>query len=106
VRDSIVTHLRGSDASERQLEALALYMGHSIKMQRDSYDRRTKAQKVEPAVELLEQINSAAPTAGPAGAGSGSGSGSGSGAAGGGGGRGAPRGRAKRGSSASSSGGG
>jgi hypothetical protein len=60
VRDSIVTHLRSGDASERQLEALALYMGHSIKMQRDSYDRRTKAQKVEPAVELLRQLNSGA----------------------------------------------
>lgn len=31
-------------------QALALYMGHSIEMQRGTYDRRTKQQKVEPAV--------------------------------------------------------
>ena len=41
LRDMLVTHVRGSDASEKQLEALALYMGHSIQMQRASYDRRT-----------------------------------------------------------------
>ncbi|KAL4451998.1 hypothetical protein ABPG75_007660 [Micractinium tetrahymenae] len=57
VRDMIVTHLRGSGASERELEALAIYMGHSVEMQRDSYDRRTKEQKVEPAVELLASLN-------------------------------------------------
>lgn len=58
VRDMIVTHLRGSSsASERELEALAIYMGHSVEMQRDTYDRRTKAQKVEPAVELLATLN-------------------------------------------------
>ena len=58
----IVTHLRSGDASERELEALAIYMGHSIAMQRDSYDRRTKAQKVEPAVELLQLVNTNAGT--------------------------------------------
>ena len=57
VRDMIVTHLRGSDASEKELEALAIYMGHSIAMQRSTYDRRTKAEKVEPAVELLHLTN-------------------------------------------------
>ena len=30
---------RGTGASERQLEALAIYMGHSMAMQRDTYDR-------------------------------------------------------------------
>ena len=102
VRDSVVTYLRGSGASERELEvggwvggarggrrerggppsrrviraptclpspyrqfstpkqALALYMGHSITMQRDTYDRRTKEQKVGPAVELLAQLNAQA----------------------------------------------
>ena len=30
---------RGSGASERELEALAIYMGHSLEMQRGSYDR-------------------------------------------------------------------
>jgi hypothetical protein len=42
VRDSVVTHLRGTGASERELEALAIYMGHSVEMQRSTYDRRTK----------------------------------------------------------------
>jgi hypothetical protein len=57
LRDMIVTHVRGSDASEKELEALALYMGHSIAMQRNSYDRRTTEQKVAPAVELLRNVN-------------------------------------------------
>ncbi len=30
---------RSSGASERELEALALYMGHSLEMQRGCYDR-------------------------------------------------------------------
>ena len=55
----IVTHVRETDASEKQLEALALYMGHSINMQRSSYDRRTLNQKVAPAVDLLRVINKA-----------------------------------------------
>jgi hypothetical protein len=57
LRDIIVTHVRNTAASERELEALALYMGHSIAMQRSSYDRRTLAQKVSPAVSLLESIS-------------------------------------------------
>jgi hypothetical protein len=57
LRDMIVTHVRDSNASEKQLEALALYMGHSIQMQRTSYDRRTLTRKVAPAVELLENVN-------------------------------------------------
>lgn len=35
-------------------QALALYMGHSLEMQRGTYDRRTKQQKVEPAVSARE----------------------------------------------------
>ena len=57
LRDMIVTHVRESDASEKELEALALYMGHSINMQRSSYDRRTLQQKVAPAVSLLQKVN-------------------------------------------------
>jgi hypothetical protein len=57
VRDMIITHLRGTDASERQLEALAIYMGHSLAMQKGTYDRRSKAEKVAPAVELLAALN-------------------------------------------------
>ena len=30
---------RGGNASEKELEALAIYMGHSVQMQRDTYDR-------------------------------------------------------------------
>lgn len=57
VRDMIITHLRGTDASERQLEALAIYMGHSLAMQKGTYDRRSKAEKVAPAVQLLSSLN-------------------------------------------------
>ena len=59
LRDMIVTHVRDSpDVSERDLEALALFMGHSVSMQKSSYDRRTLDQKVAPAVSLLQNINS------------------------------------------------
>jgi len=57
LRDMVVTHVRETDASERELEALALYMGHSIQMQRTSYDRRTISQKVAPAISLLQSIS-------------------------------------------------
>jgi hypothetical protein len=58
IRDMVVTHLRGTDASERQLEALAIYMGHSLQMQKSTYDRRSVEQKVAPAVDLLDSLNS------------------------------------------------
>jgi hypothetical protein len=58
LRDMIVTHVRESSAaSEQQLEALALFMGHSVNIQRKSYDRRTLTKKVEPAVALMKQVN-------------------------------------------------
>jgi hypothetical protein len=57
IRDMIITHLRGTDASERELEALAIYMGHSVAMQKGTYDRRTKEEKVAPAVDLLDAVN-------------------------------------------------
>ena len=58
LRDMIVTHVRkNADASEKELEALALFMGHSIQMQRDSYDRRTLKQKVSPAIKLMQDMN-------------------------------------------------
>jgi len=56
IRDSIVTHLRNSNASEKEHEALALYMGHSLEMQKSSYDRRTHEQKVAPAIKLIKSI--------------------------------------------------
>lgn len=83
----IVTHIRkNSDASEKELEALALFMGHSVSMvstansdmyyyirriadnsmtttisnshiqQRESYDRRTLEQKIEPAIQIMQQM--------------------------------------------------
>ena len=45
-------------------------MGHSVEMQRGTYDRRTKAQKVGPAVELLETLNRRALAGGGGGGGS------------------------------------
>ena len=57
VRDIVVTHLRSSDtASERDLEALAVYMGHSLSIQKSTYDRRSLKEKVGPAVKLLESL--------------------------------------------------
>lgn len=61
LRDMIVTHIREhSEASEQQLEALALFMGHSLAVQRSSYDRRTLKTKVAPAVHLLQSVNAGA----------------------------------------------
>eukprot|EP00542_Grammatophora_oceanica_P002134 CAMPEP_0194058576 /NCGR_PEP_ID=MMETSP0009_2-20130614/66654_1 /TAXON_ID=210454 /ORGANISM="Grammatophora oceanica, Strain CCMP 410" /LENGTH=103 /DNA_ID=CAMNT_0038708781 /DNA_START=131 /DNA_END=442 /DNA_ORIENTATION=- len=60
LRDMIVTHVKeAGTASEQELEALALYMGHSVAMQRQSYDRRTLKKKVAPAVDLLQSVNTA-----------------------------------------------
>eukprot|EP00890_Picochlorum_soloecismus_P003374 jgi/Picsp_1/4037/NSC_01548-R1_protein len=56
VRDAVITHLRGSNASEKELEALAIYMGHSITIQKSTYDRRTKLEKVEPAIKMLSAL--------------------------------------------------
>lgn len=59
LRDMIVTHVREStNVTEQQLESLALYMGHSINVQRKSYDRRTLSKKVAPAIDLMNTINS------------------------------------------------
>ena len=58
LRDMIVTHVRESTAtSEAELEALAMLMGHSVAVQRSSYDRRTLTQKVAPAVDLMQKVN-------------------------------------------------
>ncbi len=57
VRDMIITHLRSQQASEAQMEALALFMGHSVHIQKSVYDRRTVEQKVAPAVELIQELN-------------------------------------------------
>jgi len=62
IRDMVVTYFRDGNATEHELQALALYMGHSIEMQRNTYDRRTLQQKVEPAVGLLQTINARALT--------------------------------------------
>ena len=58
VRDMIITHVRGQGvASDNELEALAMYMGHSSAMQKGTYDRRTTSQKVAPAVSLMSLVN-------------------------------------------------
>ena len=36
------------------------YMGHSIAMQKGTYDRRTQEQKVAPAIGLMSAINARA----------------------------------------------
>lgn len=60
LRDMIVTHVREStDTSEQQMEALALLMGHSVSIQRKSYDRRSLTKKIEPAFELMNKVNAA-----------------------------------------------
>lgn len=56
LRDAIITHVRGRDNSERDLEALALYMGHSLSTQQKCYDKRTLQQKCEPAIDLISEI--------------------------------------------------
>ena len=54
-----MTYLRGSGATELELEALALLMGHSVAMQKSSYDRRTVTEKVAPALKLLQSVKPA-----------------------------------------------
>lgn len=48
---------RNQGASDGVMDGLALFMGHSVKEQRSTYDRRTKAQKVAPAVQLIQGLN-------------------------------------------------
>jgi hypothetical protein len=61
LRDMVVTHVRSqTNASEKELEALALFMGHSLSMQKKSYDRRTLDQKVAPAVSLMSRLSNIA----------------------------------------------
>lgn len=58
VRGMVITHLRRrGDATEAELESLAFLMGHSLAMQRSTYDKRSAADKVEPAVGLLQRLN-------------------------------------------------
>lgn len=54
VRDSVVTHLSLSGATDEVMRALAELMGHSLEMQRKIYDRRTPQQRVAPALEALQ----------------------------------------------------
>jgi hypothetical protein len=56
MRDLVVTHLRAQGTGEPEMEALAVYMGHSVKQQRETYDRRTRAQKAAPAVDLMRRM--------------------------------------------------
>lgn len=56
VRDMLVTHFYEIGASEAALEGLAIGMKHSRKTQRERYDRRTKQNKVKPALEVLEGL--------------------------------------------------
>lgn len=46
VRRRVMLSCREQGASEQDMESLAMLMAHSVKEQRSTYDRRTKAQKV------------------------------------------------------------
>jgi hypothetical protein len=63
-RDLVVTHLRAQGTGEPEMEALAVYMGHSVRQQRETYDRRTRAQRAAPAVELMSRLAAGAAAAG------------------------------------------
>ena len=57
LRDIVVTHARSLDhVTERELEALATYTEHSLAQQRNVYDKRTKDQRVAPAVLLMQAL--------------------------------------------------
>lgn len=56
VRDSVVTHMKLSGASDKVLAALAELLAHSQRTQQRNYDRRTPEQKVAPALEALQSI--------------------------------------------------
>eukprot|EP00438_Fugacium_kawagutii_P033124 Skav217296 [mRNA] locus=scaffold1466:153963:154999:+ [translate_table: standard] len=60
LRDMIAIHVRGSNVSFNQLESLALYMGHSLKQQAPTYDKRSKEEKNSPAVKLLNSVSGSA----------------------------------------------
>jgi hypothetical protein len=56
VRDMIVAYLRRQeDITEHELEALALYMGHSVQTQKRLYDRRTRAEGVRVISKLSKE---------------------------------------------------
>eukprot|EP00931_Biecheleriopsis_adriatica_P036752 TRINITY_DN21135_c0_g1_i1.p1 TRINITY_DN21135_c0_g1~~TRINITY_DN21135_c0_g1_i1.p1 ORF type:complete len:1146 (+),score=172.52 TRINITY_DN21135_c0_g1_i1:39-3476(+) len=56
LRDMVVTHVRNTDVSYRQLEGLAACMGHSMKQQATNYDKRSKATKLQPGIDLLQSM--------------------------------------------------
>lgn len=53
IRSMIITHLRRSGATDQEMEALALGMKHSTQTQKKDYDRRTKQEKIAPALEMM-----------------------------------------------------
>jgi site-specific recombinase XerC len=56
IRDMIVTYFKRRNASESEMESLAMYMGHSVSIQKSVYDRRSKNEKMEPAIHMMESI--------------------------------------------------
>ncbi|GAQ91425.1 putative Integrase [Klebsormidium nitens] len=54
VRTSIVMHFRAQATTDRELEALALCMGHSVAVQRTTYDLRSVDDKAGPALAMVE----------------------------------------------------
>ena len=56
IRDMIVTYFKRKNASESEMESLAMYMGHSVSIQKSVYDRRSKNEKMKPAIDLMKSI--------------------------------------------------
>lgn len=56
VRDMIVTYCYEIGASEAEMDALSLAMKHSRKTQRERYDRRSKQDKINPALDMMQRF--------------------------------------------------
>ncbi len=60
VRTILITHCFRMGASDAEMEALAIGMKHSRRMQRQVYDRRTQQEKIQPALDLMARLGGAA----------------------------------------------
>ncbi len=56
VRTILITHCFRMGASDAEMEALAVGMKHSRRMQRQVYDRRTQQEKIQPALDLMARL--------------------------------------------------
>lgn len=56
VRTILITHCFRMGASDAEMEALAVGMKHSRRMQRQVYDRRTQQERIQPALDLMARL--------------------------------------------------